>query len=975
MMRIVEAYNPTMAVNRQAQAGFVKYFPIIVIIGLGMILLFLLQDRTVHVDIYSWLETAKSIYLTGDTGRQMRNILFSYIMAIPMLLKLDPILFGLFLSGISLLLSTFILYKINLKHSSLFAAAYTSLIFMISYPLLRYASRVYTDIPVILCLLLMIFFQFKFYKDNKFLSLCLIYLMFSLAVSLRYASAFTFPAFLYFIWTTRKFYKWHLLGLAIAALPYIPQLIYNITYLGSPIASSYAAVHSYPIFSLEYFVKERNSDYNFQILTYLRFLLLDFRGLFILLTPISIFGAISAFKRIDRRLALYLVLFFGSYIFCLSFYFWFSNRYAIPALIPCFIWLAIGLAELYHLLRNHPKLSLLYSIGLILIAYGMAELSFQLIQSSRALHESQQKIFTDLNRFIKDGDIVISRYPGIDRYLSKNVTTVQTRVVTPEMLEPYQNIPEDIYVVAPKVKFTSEGVDYNLSVDQIQEELVTIHQVKSKKIIELGLYRTLRLLHLEYLIPFEEWMIYKIEKAPVVASDNGQEIKPDQSVVSAGEPAAATGPVAGSKLSQEPERAEGSGIRRETRALWSHAGSGAKSIQDIDKLVAQVDKAKLNTILLLIYRSGTAYFEPSHTRFPDSKERLPNKSALSTDEYSDALSYLLAIRDQRRADDDPTNDFEVHAWFTVTQNGRWKSNEDRPRADETRPYMLHYLFPEFKLKYKEYYLKNDERYINHRYSDVHQPKFRAYMTDLIAGLVEDYDVDGVHLDYIRAMQICYNNEALDYPGTAYDYVGCQEDYKAWTKATYGQEYSLLEDTQRHVTQDKGSSRIAAWQEQAVGTLVKSIHDEVKSINPKVIISAAVGMTSPESQKESVQGQVAWEWLDQGWIDAAFVMAYTPDTQHVIDKMQSIIAATEAESSRSRVFAGLATYNIDDGDEQWSYVVAEQVNATLRGEWSGRPLESPAKGVALFVDRQLSEAAIELLAKGPFKEPALPFWGK
>jgi uncharacterized lipoprotein YddW (UPF0748 family) len=431
-----------------------------------------------------------------------------------------------------------------------------------------------------------------------------------------------------------------------------------------------------------------------------------------------------------------------------------------------------------------------------------------------------------------------------------------------------------------------------------------------------------------------------------------------------------------------PPARDTSQMTRETRAIWSWAGRkempGRDAItkRDIDELVAEVDAAHLNVILLSVHNEGTAFFEPSHTRFPDSSDRLPNESAFSEDGYHDALSYLLAIRDKRRLDDNPGNDFEVHAWFGVTRSGDYEDNQGWPRPDKTKRYMLHYLHPEFKLKYGCYYQRENEACVNHKYSSVHQPRFRAYLTDLIAGLAEDYDIDGVHLDYIRAMEICYNGESLDYPGTGYDYPGCQEDYKAWTQATYGHEYTLWEDTDGNGNiQDGGSGRVAAWQESAINALVKSIHDEVKKARPNIVISAAVGLTSPEDRKTSVQGQAAWEWLDQGWIDAAFVMAYYADTQAVVDKVQTFRAAVQDVNHRSRVFPGLATFTIDDPNDYWTYLVTEQINAVMHGQWTGQALAPPARGMALFLDRRLSEQAVKALAKGPFKEPALPFWGE
>jgi uncharacterized lipoprotein YddW (UPF0748 family) len=160
-------------------------------------------------------------------------------------------------------------------------------------------------------------------------------------------------------------------------------------------------------------------------------------------------------------------------------------------------------------------------------------------------------------------------------------------------------------------------------------------------------------------------------------------------------------------------------------------------------------------------------------------------------------------------------------------------------------------------------------------------------------------------------------------------------------------------------------------------LVKRIHDEVKSVNPDVIVSAAVGTTSPDPQerKVSVQGQAVWEWLDQGWIDAAFVMSYGADTQTVVDRNQGFVAAVQNPQSRETIFPALATYTIDNPNEQRTYLLEEQVKALMRAEWTGRPLEPAVGGVALFVDKYLHAEAIQMLADGPFEKPALPYWGK
>lgn len=452
---------------------------------------------------------------------------------------------------------------------------------------------------------------------------------------------------------------------------------------------------------------------------------------------------------------------------------------------------------------------------------------------------------------------------------------------------------------------------------------------------------------------------------PADEHDDSQDLMP--------EVAPSTANVAGTEQQDDATDAQ---LKQETRAIWSWAGVRATSKKEIDQMVARVvDEAHMNVILLLVYAEGTAYFEPSYTRFPNSAERLSNMSEFSDDGYSDALSYLVAVRDKRQADDDPTNDFEVQPWFNINSGGRMA--DAWPPIDKTEPYMLNALFPEFKLKVGAAYIEDDDRYAKHNTSVVQQPKYRAYMTDLIAGIVEDYDVDGVHLDYIRTGGICFNDEALDYPGTEYDYPGCQEDYKAWTRETYGQEYSLWEDTDGfQIITDGDSGRVAAWLEHNVGLLVESIHDEVKSVSPETIITmAALSQITPQEKDSMFQGQVAWEWLDQGWVDAAFIMAYGPVTGWIPGRIELFRDATQIESSRSKIFPGLVTHNLKNTKEFWSYLIAEQIRATMRGQWEGQPLEPPAKGVALFLEHRLSDEAIEILAEGPFKEPAVPYWGE
>lgn len=484
--------------------------PILAVLLFTLLLVLFLADRTLQADPSEWLQSARNLVQSGDTGLQHRNILFSYILAVPLLLGLDPVLFGLAVSGISLLGSVYLLYRINLKHASPALAAFVSLLFAISYAPLRYGTQVFTDIPALALAIGMVYFQFRFLDERRPLDLVLSYFFASAAISMRYASAFFLFAFLYFAWITRRDWKWHALGVLAAVVPYIPQLIYNVRHLGGPFAISYASAE--PVFGLRYFFEDEQAGRRYILLNYLRFLLLDFRLLFALLTPVSLLGAVVSFKRIPRIKAVYLLLFFLSVVLLLSFYAYFSNRYIIHALIPCFIWLAVGLAEIQEWLQERKRLwRIAWVLALAALAYGMFEISFQVIQSSRAVHEARDAAYSDLNQFVQDGDVVITlsgQVNSVLRQSSRQIEVLGPEAITPELLQRYEG--RNVYVLWTPMRLTSEGSNWSLTIDAVRSRLEPIHTVRSKPVVELLLYRALRLLGKEDSIPTEEWIIFHV---------------------------------------------------------------------------------------------------------------------------------------------------------------------------------------------------------------------------------------------------------------------------------------------------------------------------------------------------------------------------------------------------------------------------------------------------------------------------------
>jgi hypothetical protein len=288
--------------------------------------------------------------------------------------------------------------------------------------------------------------------------------------------------------------------------------------MAAPIAVSYTAEH--PIFGIQFFFKDLGSGREFQLPGYLRYMFLDFRGLFVLLTPVAVFGAVRSFRVLRPPLATYLVLYLACFMLLLPFYSYFSNRYAIPALLPCFIWLPIGIAELLRLIeRRAPAWRPWALLALVVIAYSMFEISFQVIDSSRRLHELRERVYTDLGEIIEERDAVYTLASLTD--LARRLQSPRPRVfgveeLTPDLLDQWDD--RNVYVVWTPQLATSEGGSWRLSIERVRDRLAVVYSARSGAGIELLLFRGLRLAGLEWLIPHEEWFIFRAKSAAAARS-------------------------------------------------------------------------------------------------------------------------------------------------------------------------------------------------------------------------------------------------------------------------------------------------------------------------------------------------------------------------------------------------------------------------------------------------------------------------
>ncbi len=137
------------------------------------------------------------------------------------------------------------------------------------------------------------------------------------------------------------------------------------------------------------------------------------------------------------------------------------------------------------------------------------------------------------------------------------------------------------------------------------------------------------------------------------------------------------------------------------------------------------------------------------------------------------------------------------------------------------------------------------------------PDNLALETDSLLEVVRNYDVDGIHFDYIR------------YPGSDSCYcAGCGSRFQAQTGRTIA-----------HWPADvlaAGALRTAFldWRRDQITRLVAAVHAAAKAIKPAIQISAAVFPDAVSAYDEV--GQDWRRWIDEGLVDFLCPMDYTTE---------------------------------------------------------------------------------------------------
>lgn len=303
----------------------------------------------------------------------------------------------------------------------------------------------------------------------------------------------------------------------------------------------------------------------------------------------------------------------------------------------------------------------------------------------------------------------------------------------------------------------------------------------------------------------------------------------------------------------------------EGRALWVPRWS-YKTSADVRTIVKKAASANFNILLFQVRGNGDAYYssayEPWADRLTGTLGRYPGWDPLQ-----------LAIDEAHAAG------LQLHAYVNVYPS--WLG-ETPPTGSTPR-----HMYKTFNSLYGNEWVQWDSNRnpmgLNTSYlaANPGHPAVTEHIVAVCRDIVLNFDVDGLHLDYVR------------YAGPYYSYDPVGE----------------------RLRKEQGASDRGDWQRAQITELVSRIYDEVLPLRPAVALSGAVWPIYKDKWQWVTYGSTTYEgyggysqdsrgWLEMGKMDFIAPMLYGTAVKDSRSRFKTLVADFSSESYGRHVYAGI-----------------------------------------------------------------------
>lgn len=283
----------------------------------------------------------------------------------------------------------------------------------------------------------------------------------------------------------------------------------------------------------------------------------------------------------------------------------------------------------------------------------------------------------------------------------------------------------------------------------------------------------------------------------------------------------------------------------ENRAIWYR--STEKSDDEVRAVVEKMKLLNINTIYLETWYNGS---------FVGFSENDLIKHCTYNGSY-DAMEGFVRICHE--------NGIEVHAWVQNFFIGTVEAQEQANMA-------LAEYFPDWLKdatgKNTFFYSASNTNFI---FLNPYDKNVRTFLIDFYKEMLTNYDIDGIHLDYIRFPELNYGKTDFGYN---------ENIVSAW---------QIENNTTVNPATLKSGKQYESWvkfRQDIINSFVKEVYEMVKEIDPDTWLSAAVYPGIPSIKNDIFQD--CENWVKNGYMDELFSMSYGADNAYVSDNASKFV---------------------------------------------------------------------------------------